>query len=340
MTSESPKLTILAEQFRGALTRLELGDKRKRVIASHTEIRELLEGDALLNSWGVGTVLIGSYARETAIYPGKDVDVFAKMTMLDTTVSPRTLYEGVEAVLVKEYGDRAKPRARSINVAFPMDGDTDFSVDVVPAVRYGRRWAIPRHDTMRWDAPDTKDRWVETDPEKLTELTMEMNGTLKVDGQGAYVPVVKLVRQTRKHHREEGKPGGFYFEVMTYWAFKAGIGGGSFAEVFAATLRSIATQLTSSAPVMDPVLGREYRPVPDRQDLAAAAAAFSQLAAKAERALVLNRCPAAVVWRDILGRNDRGPCFPLPPGCDEKGSEIKDVAAVAAVGSKEASGFA
>lgn len=340
MTSDTPKLTTLAEQFRGALTRLDLGEKRKRVIASHTEIRELLEGDALLSSWGVDTVLIGSYARETAIYPGKDVDVFARMKMLDTTMNPRTLYEGVEAVLAKKYGDRAEPQARSIKVLFPMDGGTDFSVDVVPAVRFGQRWAIPRHDTRRWDAPNPQDRWVETDPEKLTELTKEMNRTLKVDGQGAYVPVVKLVRQTRKHHREEEKPGGFYFEVMSYWAFKAGIGGSSFAEVFAATLGSIATQLTSSAPVIDPVLGREYRPLPDRQDLAGAAALFSQLATKAERALALNRCPAAVMWREILGRNDRGPCFPLPPGCDEKGSEIKDVAAVAAVGSKEASGFA
>jgi hypothetical protein len=67
---------------------------------------------------------------------------------------------------------------------------------------------------------------------------------------------------------------------------------------------------------------------------------FADLATKAELALTVARCPAAALWREILGENERGPCFPLPPGCDEKGNEIKNVAAVAAVGSEEASGFA
>lgn len=177
-------------------------------------------------------------------------------------------------------------------------------------------------------------------PEKLTDLTTKLNGTLTVDGQGAYVPVVKLVRQTRKHHRGKQKPGGFYFELMTYWAFVAGIDGDSFAEIFAETLRAIATQLGSSVPLVDPVLGREYKPVPDGEDRAQAAATFTDLATRAERALTLDPCPAAAIWRSILGENDRSPVFPLPPGCDEKGNEIKNVAAVAAVGSREASGFA
>jgi hypothetical protein len=333
-------ITTLSEQFKGALSRLELGEKRKRVEAAHKEIRELLESDEQLCSWGVDTVLIGSYARHTAIYPGKDVDVFTKLTKLDTSANPRTVFGAVRDVLVAKYGERAQPQARSIKVTFPTDGEEDFHVDVVPAVRKGDRWAIPRRDTRRWDAPDVEERWVETDPEKMTELTSHMNATLEVDGQGAYVPVVKLVRQTRWHHRGKEEPGGFYFELMTYWAFAAGMAGDSFAEIFATTLRAIAVQLESGAPLIDPILGREYRPVPDPDDRAAAAEVFSDLASRAERALTLDRCPAAAIWRSILGENDRGPVFPLPPGCDEKGNEIKNVAAVAAVGSKEASGFA
>lgn len=333
-------ITTLSDQFKDALSRLELGEKRKRVEAAHTEIRELLEKDERLCSWGVDTVLIGSYARHTAIYPGKDVDVFTELTKLDTTANPHVVFEAVRDVLVAKYGDRAQPQSRSIKVSFPIDGEEDFHVDVVPAVMLGSRWAIPRRDTARWDAPDERERWVETDPEKLTELTTELNKTLKVDGQGSYVPVVKLVRQTRRHHRGKEKPGGFYFELMTYWAFKAGIDGNSFAEIFAQTLRAIATQLQSSAPLIDPVLGQEYKPAPTDEDRRAVATIFADLAAKAERALTLDRCPAAVVWRSILGENDRGPVFPLPPGCDANGNEIKAVAAVAAVGSKEASGFA
>ncbi|MGH2528686.1 MAG: SMODS domain-containing nucleotidyltransferase, partial [Actinomycetota bacterium] len=301
MTTSFSTITTLAEQFKGALTRVELREKRNRVIAAHTEIRGVLESDHLLSSWGVQTTLIGSYARDTAIYPGKDVDVFTKLTELDTSVNPRTVFEAVRDVLAARYGDRAQPQARSIKVAFPTDGEEDFHVDVVPAVRKASRWAIPRRDTTRWEAPQVEKRWVETDPEKMTELSSDMNATLKVDGQGAYVPVVKLVRQTRWHHRGKEKPGGFYFELMAYWAFAGGVDGDSFAEIFAKTLRAVAVQLDGAEPLIDPTLGKEYRPPPKPQDRAAAAAIFSDLATNAERALTLDRCPAAAIWRTILG---------------------------------------
>lgn len=142
-------ITTLSEQFDGALARLELGKKRERVEAAHTEIRELLECDEQLCAWGVDTVLIGSYARQTAIYPGKDVDVFTKLTKLTTaSIEPKVAFEAVRDVLVEEYGERAAPQHRSITVAFPTgDDEEDFHVDVVPAVHHGDRWAIPRRDT-------------------------------------------------------------------------------------------------------------------------------------------------------------------------------------------------
>jgi hypothetical protein len=340
MTTGFSTITTLEDQFKAALSRLELREKRNRVIAAHTEIRGVLESADLLSSWGVETVLIGSYARDTAIYPGKDVDVFTKLTTLDTSVNPRKVFEAVRDVLVARYGDQAQPQARSIKVTFPTDGEEDFHVDVVPAVKKGGRWAIPRRDTTRWEAPQVEERWVETDPERMTKLTSNMNATLKVDGQGAYVPLVKVVRQTRWHHRGKEKPGGFYFELMTYSAFATGTDGGSFAEIFAKTLRAVVVQLDGDEPLVDPTFGKVYRPPPKPQDRAAAAAVFSDLATKAERALTLDRCAAAAIWRSILGENDRGPVFPLPPGCDERGNEIKDIAAVAAIGSREASGFA
>ena len=37
----------------------------------------------------------------------------------------------------RKYGERAQPQARSIKVTFPTDGEEDFHVDVVPAVRKG-----------------------------------------------------------------------------------------------------------------------------------------------------------------------------------------------------------
>jgi tRNA nucleotidyltransferase (CCA-adding enzyme) len=113
------------------------GSKRDRAIKAHEEMRGVLEADPKLQEWGIETVLIGSYARRTGIYPDKDVDVFVKLTELTTeSVQPATVYNRVRDVLRAHYGERAKPQARSIKVEFDFDGD-GFSVDAVPAVRMG-----------------------------------------------------------------------------------------------------------------------------------------------------------------------------------------------------------
>src|SRR5438046_8597882 len=97
----------LADQFKKALGRIEIsGKKRERAIAAHTEVRAVLEGSDVLCSNGAETALIGSYARQTGIYPGKDVDVLVKLKKLDTTDSPEEVYNQVRDVIIKEYGDR------------------------------------------------------------------------------------------------------------------------------------------------------------------------------------------------------------------------------------------
>jgi len=331
----------LVEQFNAALKLINIGDdRRQHAIDAHTEMRKLLEGDEQLCEWGVDTILIGSYARHTGVYPGKDVDVFTKLTQLTSDdVNPVTIYEHVRDLLVETYGDRAKPQARSVTVDFERDG-FEFSVDAVPAVRMGDRWAIPRHDTDLWDDPE--ERWVETDPETLKALTEERNTDLSVNGQGAYVPVVKLVRQARRHHRDKAKPGGFYFELMTYWAFERGeVAGGTFAEILADTLTSIAAQLDSGTNLVDPVLERDYMPLPDPADRSAAAETFAVLAAKARDAMnEASRCRAAALWREILGENEQGWCFPVPDGCDEQGRTLSVTGVSSSRGSREPGGFA
>jgi len=284
----------------------------------------------------VDTILMGSYARHTAIYPGKDVDVFSTMTKLDTSTSPKTVFEAVRDTLVSHYGGRATPQRRSVKVSF----GEDFSVDAVPAVRSGTRWAIPNRKQAAWAEPSS--RWIETDPERLGDLTTERNRRPTVGGQGAYVPVVKLVRQIREHHLGDAKPGGLYMELLTYHAFAEAMKGDSFAEFLTITLRRI-TNLFGAAvrnPLIDPALGTPYSPAPAASELQAAQTQFGKLAAEAERALGLERCPAAVVWRGILGKNDRGPCFPLPPGCDESGRAIPAVTVNTRRGSDEARPFA
>lgn len=293
-----------------------------------------------LGAWGVDTVLIGSYARHTAINPGKDVDVFTKLAKLRVDdVDPRTIFEHVRDLLVDSYGDRAEPQQRSVEISFDED-DFEFSVDVVSAVRMGDRWAIPRHDTSTWDDPDG--RWVETDPEHLGDLTEERNKRSKVGSQGAYVPTVKLIRQTRRHHRGKARPGGFYFELITYWAFERGeVSGSTFAEIFASALASVAVQLSSDEELVDPVLGEAYKPAPEPSDRADAAVAFKALEAQAQEAIDTDdRCKAGALWRGILGQNEQEWCFPVPDGCDDQGRALPVTAVGTSRGSREPGGFA
>ncbi len=81
-------METLNEQFAQAVRNVTVsGNKRDRAIAAHTEVRELLEADTELADWGIETLLIGSYARQTARYPGKDVDVFLRLSVV-TCVGP------------------------------------------------------------------------------------------------------------------------------------------------------------------------------------------------------------------------------------------------------------
>ena len=204
----------LRNQFEQALTNIEVnGQKRKRAIDAHTEIRELLQQDEQLKEWGVEPLLIGSYGRDTGIYPGKDVDVFLRFTRLDTRAEPRAVFNAVWRVIVRKYGQygqdggRAQQQARSVKVLFP-DSDRisggDFSVDAVPAVRHGGLWAIPTKDQNRW--VEGEGRWVTTGAVLFGDLSTELNQSAsspKVGDRPAYKPIVKLVRQIRETHLDE-----------------------------------------------------------------------------------------------------------------------------------------
>ena len=118
-------MATLRSQFDEALKNIEINeDKAERAIKAHTEIRAVLENDEQLRKWGVDTKLIGSYSRDTGTYPGKDVDVFVKLTELDTEATPKDVYNAVWRVLEKEYrdaknGGRAQQQARSVKVSLP-----------------------------------------------------------------------------------------------------------------------------------------------------------------------------------------------------------------------------
>lgn len=156
-------------------------------------------------------------------------------------------------------------------------------------------------------------------------------------------PTVKLVRQTRQAHLADAKPGGLYFEILTYWAFEAGVTGESFAEIFANTLTWIAQRLqtATSEPLLEPALMVPYAPPPPADALAQATIVFASLAAQAQAALREDDdCAASAAWRRILGENENGAVFPLPEGCTEDGRRIAKIDSNPAVGPRSERGFA
>jgi hypothetical protein len=329
-----------SEQFEEALKRIQPNAARAQ--SAHAEVTSVLEGSSTLQRWGLSPVLIGSYARGTSIYPGKDADIFARLTALDTSVSPKEIFERTCKLLVEHYGERAQPQNRSIKITFEKESNVNpgFAVDVVPAVKADAVWAIPRRDRKLWEEDDA--RWRLTNPERLTELTQQQNRLPQISGRGAYVPVVKLVRQIRKHWLDKDKPGGLYIELCTYWAFQEGVSGDSYAELLTDVLDKVGSRLSNAvaSPLLDPAMGNPYSPAPRPDDLLRASACFKRLAADAHNALREDKCPAAVLWRSIIGKNRRGYCFVLPGGCDEQGRPTRAVRIGQSAGPDEARSFA
>ena len=326
----------LRKQFEQALTNIEVNEqKRERAIEAHTEIRELLQQDKQLKEWGIEPLLIGSYGRGTGIYPGKDVDVFLRFTKLDKRAEPKEVFNAVWRVLVHEYGQlgqqrgRAQQQRRSVKVLFPdrkgsSGAHSDFSVDAVPAVRDGERWAIPTKDQNRWAGGEG--RWVRTAAVQFGELSEKLNqaGTSPMVGdRRAYKPLVKLVRQIRQTRFGDKRPGGLYMEFVTFEAWRSRlVTGNEWDVLLARTLHCVADRFERAAdePLLDPVLRTPVEPAPSEDEVKRAAAIFRSLANAANKTLNMNDGAAAAEWRKILGGNDRAdPVFPNPPNTGGQG---------------------
>lgn len=298
--------------------------------------------------------------------------MFAKLTSESIdTIEPAVAFDLIFKVLELAFPGRVQPQERSVKVEYrpsllpavsfvrqaarllgendvigPADG-FEFSVDVVPAVRFGSVWGIPDRGRERWTRTATAERWTRTNPEKLTELTQQLNGQASINGQRAYVPTVKAIRQIRRAHLGDAKPGGFYFELLVHEGVTIGqIKGDSWAEITASTLRYLADRLLTVAatPLCDPVLDQPYNPQPSPAAVTHAAAVFAQLAQRAEVAITAEKCPAAAAWRHIFGSNTKvnGPVFELPSGCRADGTPMPVFAATQSNpvrGTDEAHGF-
>ncbi len=301
----------LVLQFGKAKSNAKASESDKSNAATaHQDVRVHLEADQTLASCGIDTVLIGSYKRHVAISGIKDVDVLSKLPKLPRDVEPQQLLGYFVKVLRGVYGDeRVQAQDRSVKVEFP---DFDLAVDVVPA--------RPGQTSGYVEIPDRSGGWQQTNPEGLTELTTAMNNSY----DGEYVPLVKLIRQTRRTHLGK-RPGGFYFEILTYHAAQGGLDRRSVAALFTSTLARIAERLQLAAAgvaVPDPSMpGKVIEIRATDAQMRQAADKFADLASQAAAALAADKCPAAKAYREILGRNAEGAwIMEMPPGCHEDGT--------------------
>lgn len=205
----------LITQFRTALSNVEPtdADKQNAPIA-HEEVRSAPLADDTLRDWGLDPILIGSYKRHVSVRRMKDVDLFGRLPDLPDDVTPAGLLAEFKRVLTAEFGSaRVKPQARSFQVKFDdLDG---LYVDAVPA----RPWtSIYGEDA--WQLPKrNEDGWQATNPERLAELSTELNDAFDRD----YVPVIKLLRQTRRSLMGHRRPGGLTIEVAALLAFQSAL---------------------------------------------------------------------------------------------------------------------
>jgi hypothetical protein len=367
----------LNDEFLTTQQRVSLGDRALIAIAAHVEVRSVLRTDPQLRSHGLDDILVGSYARKVSIWPGKDVDVFGRLTHHDVnTITPDTAY-GVFGTALQPFADQGRltPQPRSYKVDYRpgrLPGEQflrtaaaeyrwpreqvdrvvreldqlafEFSVDVIPAVSWRDHYGIP--DVGRNVSTGERYRtghWRLTDPVELKDLTQVRNRTPRIGGAGAYVRTVKAIKQVKAHHLPDTKPSALFYEFILHNGFTEGaITGASWADITASALAYISTRLHTigERPVCDPGLHEEYQPAPAAGDLAASTTAFDDVARAAQRAVrATSRCQAAIEWRQVFGGNERHEqVFPLPPGCRGTGAMMGAAAAnIAAGGSAERS---
>lgn len=313
-------MATLSSQFTKALELIEpSADDKANAPEAHKAVRAALTAADQLKQWGINPVLIGSYKRDVSIRRVTDVDVFCRMEDIGDDVDGDTVLNTYYKVLDLEFGSddagnkRVKRQSRSIAVDFPdYDG---LHVDAVPARR--------RSDGY-WEIPTSDGGWQTTNPEMQTALKTAMNDTFADD----YVPLVKLIRQTRRNILDR-RPGGLFVELALYDACVNGqVSKASLTLGYVTALESIAAYLEDKV--------SWNRDLPDHtmpgnvlsfratdNQWETARDSFCAAATKAREAYQEEDAgKAAVAFREVLGENGDGELvFPMPPGYNDDGSK-------------------
>lgn len=181
---------------------------RERAIQLHTTLRDRLTStdNETFSKWYADSFLYGSYIRNTAIHPIKDVDVCLLLDLAIDEFTPETVVRRLKNVLEElGYEDKTAYQRRSIRIN--MSGTTLDAVPVVPIEGEEEVLHIPDRKLKEW---------IHTHPKAHMEAATRIN---KESG-GRYIPLVKIVKAWYRYQAKEKraierpKPKGFTLEML------------------------------------------------------------------------------------------------------------------------------
>lgn len=268
---------------------------RDEAITGHRTLRGRLEKDDDLSETHIDTFLIGSYARNTAVHPVKDVDIVVILDLNPKSDSPESTLRMLKRVLNKYYEAKTADQRRSIRIDLSY-----ITMDVIPAV-------APYDTNKPLLIPDRKlEKWIWTHPREHIALTTERN---KASNE-RFVPMVKMVKWWHAYQVgdvERPKPKGFTLECLVgmYMDFDAA----SYAKAFISVLEGVQGAYETLDEILyipDPALRNVTVPTGLTQ------AEFDRFMNTVEESLELSRrglaAGSAELWRQVFGSK-----FPPPP---------------------------
>jgi Second Messenger Oligonucleotide or Dinucleotide Synthetase domain len=207
-------MPTVAQAFHNFLTNLELRqDEQETASKKQNDLRDLLR----TKMPGIARdILVGSYARRTAVRPLNDIDIFL---ILDPSVHghrrsrpPLLLLEDLQRALRNCYsvpGPETRIQGRSVNIEF---SGSSIAFDVIPAFSEGSR-------PGNYEIPDrNQETWIKTNPERHNKACIEANNR----ADGALNQLIKAAKHWnyRQGDADSDKPlRSFHLEVMAYSAF-------------------------------------------------------------------------------------------------------------------------
>ncbi|MCC6602132.1 MAG: hypothetical protein IT327_02920 [Anaerolineae bacterium] len=181
---------------------------RERAIQLHKTLRTRLgqSNDALFSSWFSGSFLYGSYIRNTAIQPIKDVDICILLEIDIENYTPEQVVRRLKDVL-QNLGYKGKTAYQRRSVRIDMSSTTIDAVPVVPI----------DDEEEKLHIPDRKQKeWIFTYPKAHMKAATRINK----ECAGRYIPLVKIVKAwyryqaKQKRNIERPKPKGFTLEAL------------------------------------------------------------------------------------------------------------------------------